>query len=258
LALLSRAARHNLVVLIPLIAALVAGVAENVTPQGWRSSVAAGGAHQTTFAPLQAERLTLFRSVTAGPNGRAIRIRGNQAAPRIAVFAGYYDTHHPSLPQPKPDPWEGSPNVTFVGRPDSESGGWDSSAVRVDNLTQGALRRVTVTVDIGSDSYALWGRRTIPSGASLILTQMGLETFDGSDTNPAGCYGCDPELCITAVSDTIPVIHLRIGGRIASYFDTGQILNTHGVDSAGCPYTGTRNDESEDWQAVSASLLPTI
>jgi hypothetical protein len=77
-----------------------------------------------------------------------------------------------------------------------------------------------------------------------------LENFDGSDTNPAGCYSCDPNDCLTKVTSTVPVVHVTIGGTTTNYTDPGQILNTHGVDQAGCPYTGTRNDESSDWVRI--------
>ena len=168
----------------------------------------------------------------------------------IAVHAGYFDTHHAGNPQPTPDPWQGSPNVAFVGQPDSASGGWDSSAVRIDNISGTALTGVVVTVDIGSHHFDLWGTNSIPAGTTLILAQQGFETFDGSDLNPAGCFGCDPSLCMTAVSSTIPVVHVAIGGTTMNFTDTAPVLNTHGVDSAGCPDTGTRNDESEQWQQL--------
>ena len=64
------------------------------------------------------------------------------------------------------------------------------------------------------------------------------------------CFGCDPSLCKTAVSSTQPVVHVTVNGRTTDIVDSGQILNTHGVDSAGCPDTGTRNDESEAWQRI--------
>src|SRR5262245_48760410 len=88
----------------------------------------------------------------------------------IAVYAGYYDTHHPGHPQPKPDPWRGSPNVVFVGKADSD-GGWDASAVRIVNLGSSTISGVRVTVDIGSQRFALWGTNSIPPHYSLILTQ---------------------------------------------------------------------------------------
>jgi hypothetical protein len=168
----------------------------------------------------------------------------------IAVHAGYYDTHHAGSPQPKPNPWLGSANVAFVGQPDGGTGGWDSSAVRIDNISGTVLTGVAVTVDIGSNHYALWGASSIPAGATLILAQQGFETFDGSDLNPAGCVGCDPSLCMTAVSSTIPVVHVVVGGTTMNFIDSAQVLNTHGVDSSGCPDTGARNDESEPWQQL--------
>ena len=168
----------------------------------------------------------------------------------IAVYAGYYDTHHAGNPQPKPNPWQGSPSVAFVGQPDSGAGGWDSSAVRIDNISGITLTDVVVTVDIGSHHYALWGTNSIPPGFTLISAQQGFETFDGSDLNPAGCFNCDPSLCTTAVSSAIPVVHVAIGETTMNFTDTAQVLNTHGVDSSGCPDTGTRNDESEHWQQL--------
>ena len=173
------------------------------------------------------------------------------SSPPIGVFAGYYDTHHDSHLQPKPDPWKGSLNALFVGKSDTSTGGWDTSAVRIDNTGSGALSGVGVTVDIGSNHYALWATQSIPAGQSLILAQTAFENFDGSDTSPAGCFGCDPNLCITAVVKTIPVIHVTVNGVTTNYQDSRQILNTQGADKAGCPDTGgTRNDESEAWQQI--------
>jgi PKD repeat protein len=174
------------------------------------------------------------------------------SSPSISIFAGYYDTHHDSSHlQPKPAPWQGSPNVVFVGKSDTTSGGWDTSAVRIANLGSAALSGVAVTVDIGSNHYALWSAQSIAAGQSLILAQTAKENFDGSDTSPAGCYGCDPALCVTAVVNTVPVVHVTLNGVTTNYPDSRQILNTQGADKAGCPDTGgTRNDESEVWQQI--------
>jgi PKD repeat protein len=171
--------------------------------------------------------------------------------PMISVFAGYYDTHHGSFPQPKPSPWRGSPGAVFVGTSDSSSGGWDTSAVMITNRGTTALTGVLLTVDIGSKHFGLWNAQTIPAGQNLILAQTGYENFDGSDTSPAGCYGCNPKLCITDVVKTVPVVHVSIGANSTNYQDPKQILNTQGADKAGCPDTGgTRNDESEAWQQL--------
>ena len=163
----------------------------------------------------------------------------------IRVSVGYYDTHHDHHRVRKPSPWRRSRHVRFIGRPDSN--GWDTSAVMLKNRTGHRIGNVVVRVRIGSDLFALWGARTIPPRGKLILAQTEKENFDGSDTNPAGCSRCDPSLCRSMISSTIPVVHVRRGRRTASFRDTRQILNTGGVDRAGCPYTGTRNDESHDW-----------
>ena len=192
-------------------------------------------------------------NLTSAPVSRTINVvSGGTGSQPISVWVGYYDTHHSYNPQPKPSPWQGSSNVVFVGTPDSPSGGWDSSAMRIDNLSGGSLT-MTVTCDIGSKQFALWGQRTVPAGQSLILAQTGMENFDGSDENPAGCYDCDPKMCLTDVQSTVPVVNVTINGTTVQYYDTQQALNTNGVDYAGCPKTAGRNDESRNWTRIYSS-----
>jgi len=170
------------------------------------------------------------------------------------VYAGYYDTHHGARLKPKPDPWLGSPNVIFAGQPDDASGGWDTSAIRIDNLSAYPLLNVHVTVNIDTKRYNLWGTYTLEPEETLVLAQTAYENFDGSDQgNSAGCYGCDDELCTSVVSTAIPVVHVTIDGQTTDFLDRQQILNTQGVDSAGCPATGSRSDrsdESEAWRPI--------
>jgi hypothetical protein len=127
--------------------------------------------------------------------------------------------------------------------------------LRVDNLTAGTLNNVVVTLDVGSHHYALWGTNSIPPGQHLIMAQTTYQNFDVPDNYPAGCYGCDTSLCVTAKSSEVPVIHVSIGSATADYPDTGQTVNTDGYDAAGCPYVGgplpqTRYDESRQWVRV--------
>jgi hypothetical protein len=190
------------------------------------------------------------------------------ATASYAVYVGYYDTHHPDNPKPKPNPWLFSPNVVFVGVNDAGNmttlGDWDSSAVRIDNLS-GAPLTLHVTVDIpvaypgssiSNHHFDLWGTRTIAAGQSLILAQTAFENFDGSDYNSrAGQYGQDPSLCTNPndISTGIPVVHVTVT-TTTDFSDTGQILNTHGVDGAGCfpPVASpTRDDESSAWHSIS-------
>jgi hypothetical protein len=56
-----------------------------------------------------------------------------------------------------------------------------------------------------------------------------------------------------SVSSTIPVVHVTIGGLTANLPDSNRVLNTGGVDSAGCPDTGfvaVRREESVPWTAL--------
>jgi PKD repeat protein len=213
-----------------------------------------------TYAASGTYVVTLVARDTGGLASAAVSITVTSASSPepVAVYVGYYDTHHPYRLQPKPDPWKGSTGVVFVGNPDSPSGGWDTSALRLDNLTGQTLSGVVVTVDIGTRHYALWGTQSIPAGGKLILAQTAMENFDGSDTNPAGCYSCSPNDCLTKVRSTVPVVRVTIGSTTTRYYDNQQVLNTRGVDAAGCPYTGTRNDESHAWQQVVPGTAPAL
>jgi hypothetical protein len=178
-----------------------------------------------------------------------------QPNPNIGVFAGYMDDHHGSNPQPQPSPFFGSSSVVFAGLSDNglpTGSGWDSSAVRVHNNTGSPISGVSVTVDVGGSVFNLapWNNNTIPAGGDLVVAQTANGNFDGSDTNSVGCFGCDPALCISPGPDsTIPVVHVQIGGQVWDYQDTGQVINTKGWDSAGCPDpgNGNRSDESQPW-----------
>jgi hypothetical protein len=195
--------------------------------------------------------------LTSSPKTASVTVTGSSTSP-TAIYVGYYDTHHAVNTQPKPNPWQGSPNVVFVGTSDHNDNNWDTACIRVDNLTTGTLSGVVVTADLGSNHFALWGTRSIPAGNILILTQTAYQNFDGSDTNPAGCYGCNPNLCLTERSSDIPVVHVTVNSTTKDYFDKGQVMNTGGYDGAGCPYVGgslptTRYDESHAWAQVFTS-----
>jgi PKD repeat protein len=220
----------------------------NTTASTAQHTYAAAGTYTVTLTA------TDTGNNTSAPVSSTITVAASGTT-SIAVYVGYYDTHHAVNPKTKPSPWQGSPGVVFIGKADDSSNNWDSACLRVDNLSSGPLSSVVVTADLGSSHFALWGTNTIPAGGKLIMAQTAFENFDGSDTNPAGCYGCDPKQCVTLRSPDVPVVHVSLSGTRADYLDTGQVLNTGGYDGAGCPYVGgplpqTRYDESHPWQQI--------
>jgi hypothetical protein len=184
--------------------------------------------------------------------------------PLFNVWLGYADVEHGGGGG-FPSPWNGSPGVIFVGCgpqltdagpalpdacPQDANGGdrYDAGAIRIDNNSGAPLVVTGASVTIGSCTYTPWPglNRTIAPGGTLILTQTGLSgdpcgnaivgnfNFDTSESNP----GC-------TANATIPVINLTINGTATTILDSGQILNTGGVDT-GC--TGT---EFQNWVQVS-------
>jgi hypothetical protein len=142
----------------------------------------------------------------------------------MKVFVAYADglRGDPTVPSP----WDGDPGVVFIG------GGtdFDAGAIRIVNPSANALTIGDVWVEIGPHQYDLWGPYPIvvPGKGSAILTQT--EQYDFDTSEPGGVETCDP-------TGEIPVIHITVGSRHAktrTFLDTGQVLNTGGVDPASC------------------------
>jgi hypothetical protein len=139
-----------------------------------------------------------------------------------------------------PSPWQGSPNVTFVGSP--VNGTFDSGAIRIDAPASSSVSVTGASVSIGTCSYNPWPglNQTIPAGGSLILTQTGpgpvcanianaeLSNFDTSESARADGFGC------SAPDPAIPKITLTINGQTVTLSDSGQVLNQHGIDPDVC------------------------
>src|SRR5207247_7182727 len=96
-------------------------------------------------------------------------------------------------------------------------------------------------------------------GHQLIVTQTASGAADGCD-NSAGFFDtsdigpngtgwagrCDQ-------SGVIPQIDLSINGVVSTFTDTGQVLNTGGIDLAACP-AGT--NESTQWTQIGSEPCP--
>jgi hypothetical protein len=107
-----------------------------------------------------------------------------------------------------------------------------------------------VTVNIGTCTY-VWSGVAYPvsllPGASLVTTQRG-------SVGAAGCTGPDPSTFDTSdiptetcTNDGIQsTIDVTVDGATSSYTDSGQVLNTGGIDPAAC----SNSDESTQWVRV--------
>jgi hypothetical protein len=171
------------------------------------------------------------------------------AASSTTVFVGYADSARAG--GEFPNPWNGAPNLVFDGCSPQSSCTFDSGAIRVRNDNATPVSVDQVSVHIGTCNY-VWGGAmypvSLPPGGSLVLTQR-------ASVEAPGCTGPDPS---TFDSSDIPsqgnctndgilsTIDVTIDGTTSSYTDSGQVLNTGGIDPADC----SNSDESTQWVKV--------
>jgi hypothetical protein len=185
----------------------------------------------------------------------------------LTVSVGYADNTHCAsaltpplfqgscispLPALFPNPWNGSPNTTFLGT-GINNVGFDAGALLLTNTSGAAVTVTDVTVTIGATTFDLWGSFAVPNGTSTILTQNGdptslVSNFDTSDV--AGFNG--------GVSNgVIPSIAITIGGTTNTLFDTNEILNTGGFD-LGCTTSDcVLTNESHPWSLIPGQVTGT-
>jgi PKD repeat protein len=190
--------------------------------------------------------VTMSGTTLAGGHGsvtQPVSVIAPQSLPRLPVSVGYADNslvHRPAAPGAFPSPWAGSPDVTYVGTPSNI----DAGAIKIDNPTAWDMGCVSVRVQIGGVTFDLWRNMTLPANGSLVLTETVHQNFDTSDTSDAGPCG--------SPSSSQPVVTVWSPGGVATYTDTGQILNTGGTDSGHCPAPPTNQawNESHPWVAL--------
>jgi hypothetical protein len=186
------------------------------------------------------------------------------AAPNLAVYVGYADNLRAS-PTHFPTPWEGSPGVTYNGCSPSSSCTFDGGAIRLVNTGFSPITIDSTTLNVGGCVYDIWKHSiTIAGGGQLILAQTasgagngcstsapytGATTMDTSDDGPGGA-GWSGDCNQSKVT---PGIQVTVGGTTTSYNDTGQVLNTGGIDLAECP-AGT--NESTQWTLIGGPACP--
>jgi hypothetical protein len=179
------------------------------------------------------------------------------------VFVGYADNLRAGTTQ-TPNPWAGSTGVNFQG----STSGNDGGAIRVANAT-GVVETVDfVTLSIGGCTFDIWPHGvSLPSGGQLIVTQTlpgasngcptgtitGPSLLDTSDigANGAGWAG------ICTQSNVIPQVNVSVDGVVTTYPDSGQVLNTNGVDAASCARPGfPSGNETTQWVSIGQPPCP--
>lgn len=177
------------------------------------------------------------------------------AASNVQVFVGYADNLRAN-PADFPTPWAGSPSVVFDGCTPNCT--FDAGAVRIVNNAPIAVTVDSVVVKVSTCTFDMWQHnRVLQPGEQLILTQTTTDLaadcagtsggFDTSDIGPnGGGTNCNPD-------GVIPEVDTTIDGASNAYPDTGQVLNTGGVDRAAC--AGGPN-ESEQWSSIGTQSCP--
>jgi fibronectin type 3 domain-containing protein len=185
------------------------------------------------------------------------------AASPLNVFVGYFDTHSLPFSANQPNPWPYTNPSSFDGTPcpnyPNDTTCWDASAIRLDNPGSTDVTGVQVVVTIGTKTYALWGSsQVVKAHGMLVLTETGSSqnstNFDGSDYPPNAYNGGNTASCVD--SGAVPNVKITIAGSTTSYLDTGQVLNTGGVDGGHClngAFVTDRMDESRPWVQIGTS-----
>ena len=184
------------------------------------------------------------------------------AASPLNVFVGYFDTHEFPFTANQPNPWPYKDPSSFDGTPcpkyPNDTTCWDAGVIRLDNPAGTDVTGVHGVVTVGSETYGLWGSsQTVKAHGTLVLTETGSaqnsENFDLSDEPPNSYNGGLTTSCVN--SGAIPNLKITIGGTTTTYLDTGQVLNTGGVDIAHClngKFVSGRMDESHPWVQIGA------
>ena len=155
----------------------------------------------------------------------------------LDVYVGYADglRGSPNFP----NPWCGSVTIED-GNCTAGYTSWDTGAVLLVNNTGGDLTLTSLTVDVGGTTFDIWDSviglgQVLHVGNDVALFENSGNNFDSSDVP----ITCTP-------TGVIPVVHVGIGGSITDYSDTGQILNTGGID----PPTCTGANEALGWRLI--------
>lgn len=186
----------------------------------------------------------------AGPAG---------ASSGVDVYVGYADNFHTAAAT-FPTPWDGSPNTTFEGCTPAALCAFDAGAVMVANNTASPVTVDAIAVHIDTCTYTGWPSAALAPGHQLIVTQTATganngctgpdpSNMDTSDIGPGGSAyagNCTPD-------GVVPTVDVTVDGVTTTYTDSGQVLNTGGVDAANCTPQPGPNSEATQWTLVGSA-----
>jgi hypothetical protein len=230
--------------------------------------------------------LSVLAAMVVGGQVRASAAQPWQLA-GLNVFVAYADNQQgePLAPSWFPNPWQGSPNIKFLGSPDPRAascgGGvnqhlcYSAGAIRLDNPGTSDVTITSLVVDAhssvtgGKKFSNLWSDAVspahtfiVPHGQSVILTEdqppgqnLTYDNFDTSDLPDRGCSPIQPPPTLTFTIQGDPTPHTLTDTN--HVIDTGEIINTvfGSVDAGWCPSdANSPRNESIQWQEVGARL----
>lgn len=192
--------------------------------------------------------LTVTRSI----QGHA---QGNNAS-GMSVFVGYAEIKGSNIPDPAtfPFPWQGSPNVTFLGgRVTGQTACgtyplcFDTGAIRLDNNGTSNITVSSVSVNVHADLpnghiFNLWGSFVVPAGQSVILAENppnnnpNHDNFDTSNTLKGTC----------TPNPVAPSVTITVNGVPTTLYDSTHVLDTGGIDPDSCNI----HNESTQWRPI--------
>ena len=179
------------------------------------------------------------------------------ASTNIAVFVGYADSARANAAN-FPTPWAGSPATTFEGCAPVSACVYDGGSIRVVNNSGSTVHVGTIALHIDTCTYTGWPAADLAPGADLIVTQLQSgpaggctgptpNTLDTSDIGPNGSSYAG--ICVP--NGIEPRVDITIDNVTTTSTDSGQVLNTGGIDGGAC--TG---NESIQWTAIGHTPCP--
>jgi hypothetical protein len=173
------------------------------------------------------------------------------ASSNIGVFVGYADSVRADAGN-FPTPWAGSPRTTFEGCLPVSTCEYDAGAIRVVNNSGNTVHVNAIALHLDTCTYTGWPGAVLAPGADLIVTQLKSgaaagctgPTPDGLDTSDIGPNGSNyARICVP--NGIVPTVDITVDNITTTYADSGQVLNTGGVDAGWCS-----GNESTQWTTI--------